>query len=45
LHVGKIDEKKESTNQLEEKRKALDDEIEEKEKMSGKGCECYDFIS
>lgn len=36
--------KKESTGRA-EKRKALDDKIEEKENMSGKGCECYDFIS
>ena len=36
--------KKESSGRG-EKRKALDDEIEEKENMSGKGCECYEFIS
>jgi len=39
------DERKKESTVRWEKRKALDDEIEEKEKISGKGCECYDFIS
>ena len=39
------DERKKESTVRGEKCKALDDEILEKEKISGKGCECYDFIS
>jgi len=39
------DERKKESTVRGEKRKALDDEIEEKEKISGKGCEYYNFIS